>query len=256
MIVLVMLQWHASDTSAAVLTCSAAPRGTQGRSLAGMKLPLGCQRSSPGGAPPSLHTTARGKLFSRWPCSFQGRPCRSMGLRQGPGGSHILGADHARKSSSFGLHTARSVCRDNRSSADHYPRALECFGMVLYVGRSPFAKLESHVHSILEQPTWLLSRWLRCGALPLICLWFQAHRVLLRLHCRAPRAAQTAQRGGAAQATLLARRGCRCGFLGVRGCGCCFGRSLCCALLLSVGEARSPQAGVRAPSRPTLQDWQ
>ena len=129
------------------------------------------------------------------------------------------------------------------------------FGMVLHcMLHNMLHVMGSHTYGMLEQPTWLLSRRLRCGALPLVCLWFQAHRVLLRVRCRAARAAQ---RGGAARrAILLACRGCRCGFLSACSCGCCFGRSLCCALLLPTWEARSPQAGVRAPSWPTLQDRQ
>ena len=107
------------------------------------------------------------------------------------------------------------------------------------------AKMGTHAHGILVQPTWLLSGRLRRGPLPLVCFWFQAHRGLLGLRRRAARAARAAQRGGAARrAFLLDCRGCRCGFLCARSCGCCSGGSLCCALLLPAHKARVSQANM------------
>ena len=191
---------------------------------------------------PAHHS--RYQLVSTWPCSF---PWQSIGLRQGPEGSDIPGANHALRSGFLGLHTAGNKCRDNRCSVDSSLGVPESWhAEIVWLGScAKLHHMASHALGMLEQPTWLLSWRLRRGSLPLICLWFQAHRVLLRLRCRAARAAQ---RGGAARrAILLARRGCRCGFLSARSCGCCFGRSLCCALLLPTQEATSPQAGVTAP---------
>jgi len=87
---------------------------------------------------------------------------------------------------------------------------------------------------MLSEPTWLLSRWLSCGPLPLICFGLHAHWVMFR-PCR------RAARLGIRRCTVVCRSFCHacsscccCGFLCPSSCSCRLRSCLCHTLLFPV----------------------
>ena len=96
-------------------------------------------------------------------------------------------------------------------------------GMILQVINLPCNAAVMSEEAV--EHTWLLGRRLSCGPLALICFGLQAHRVLLRLGCRATRldiGRSRAGRNGFCYAGSCRRSGFPCP-------GSC-GRSLCCRL--------------------------